>query len=220
MRLLGIRVTARTAVTLAACITALVVLAGTVMGIMSAYVADVAVLGVTSLTLTIALIVGSYYLWQRVLRRAHQPPTGRIIGSFLLAAILSMLVLLLTSFVLSNYVRTFQMNGPAMHPTIEAEERFIGYLQAQPEIDDVIVYETLSDITAVGRVRGTPGQTVENEQGFLRVRDDSKLDGPSYELADDEYYVRGDNTENSVPRIITEEDIIAVAGQHLGQPLF
>lgn len=215
MRLVGVKTTARTTVKLAVYITGLVVLTGTVMGIMSAYVADAAVLGVTSLVLTIVLIVGSYYLWQRVLRRVYQLPTGRTVGSFLLAAILSMLLLLLTTFVLGNYVRTFQMIGPVMEPTIEEGERFIGYLQAQPESDDVIVYETVSDITAVGRVRGTPGQTVENEQGFLRISDGSKIDGPSYELAEGEYYVRGDNTENSVPRIITDNDIIAVAGPQL-----
>lgn len=59
---------------------------------------------------------------------------------------------------MGNYTRGFQMREPTMEPTTEEGEQFIGYLQSEPEVDDIVVYKIVSGGTAVGRVHGTPGQ--------------------------------------------------------------
>ena len=97
------------------------------------------------------------------------------------------------------------VNGPSMNPTLENGEIMILNKRAKIDRFDIVVVNT-GDEEIIKRVIALPGETIACEEGRVYVNgrlqeeDYSKgitSDFKKIKLADDEYFVMGDNRENS-----------------------
>lgn len=122
-------------------------------------------------------------------------------------------------------VEPFEIPSESMLETIQVGDRVLGekitYLLADPKAGDIVTFEDPEDpaTTLIKRVIATPGQTVDLVDGAVAV-DGEVLDEPytqgqslplpgqssvlsepityPYTLGEDEYWVMGDNRENSL----------------------
>ncbi len=113
--------------------------------------------------------------------------------------------------------QTVYMVGSSMNPTIENGEKCIvnkvAYVFAEPDRFDIVAYRTIENTDAyydVKRVIGLPGETVLIANGTVYVNGNPIPDMPiedyvftaglaekAITLGDDEYFLLGDNVNNS-----------------------
>lgn len=116
-----------------------------------------------------------------------------------------------TVFALGTQIR---VSGQSMSPVMESEEvvlmnRLI-YRLRKPERFDIVVFERGDSKYNMKRVVGLPGETVQVKDGFLFINDElleaedglnqvtlAGLAEHPVVLGDDEYFLLGDNRENS-----------------------
>lgn len=111
----------------------------------------------------------------------------------------------------------FIVNGQSMFPTLENGDYLIinelSYRTGEPERGDVVVFRYPTEHTRflIKRVIGLPGETVSisgskititQENGNVIQLDENYLNGDfssygNWELSDEEYFVLGDNRQNS-----------------------
>ena len=126
----------------------------------------------------------------------------RIVKELLPYAIILIVVVLIRSFV----VTPIMVSGPSMKPTLEGGEIMI--LNKIYEIDrfDVVVVDIKTE-EIIKRVIALPGETISCENGKIYVngkKQEEKYsmgitgDFEKIKLADDEYFVLGDNREDSL----------------------
>ncbi len=135
-------------------------------------------------------------------------------------------------------VEPFTIPSESMLETIQVGDRVLGeklsYLTRDPEMGDIVTFIDPEDpeTTLIKRVIATPGQTVDLQNGLVVVdgealeepytqgqslplsANSATLDEPityPYTLGEDEYWVMGDNRENSLDSRyfgpITREDV-------------
>lgn len=101
------------------------------------------------------------------------------------------------------------VTGNAMRPTLKDGQIVTFRAGSAPERLDIVVYQFPGDPTVeyIGRIIGLPGEQVVMRDGIIRINhtelpEPYLLDPPSYEvpavqLSADEYYILGDNRNDS-----------------------
>ena len=118
------------------------------------------------------------------------------------------LALLVFIFIFCHFVACFSLvNGPSMENTLHDHDFVIVWqLGYSPKVGDVVVtdQENDFDVNLVKRVIATEGQTVEIEQGVL------KIDG----VVQQENYLKEDNWYGDMPPIVVPEDSVFLMGDN------
>ncbi len=126
--------------------------------------------------------------------------------SFLKELLPYVIILIVVVLIRSYVVTPIMVNGPSMKPTLNGGEIMI--LNKLGKIDryDIVVVDTGSE-DIIKRVIAMPGETISCEEGIVYVngrrQDEEYSDGITSDfdvvkLADDEYFVMGDNREDSL----------------------
>lgn len=127
--------------------------------------------------------------------------------------IVTVLVAVLSFFALHSSIQSCLVVGPSMEPTVESSQRLlinkVEYVIHAPERGDIIVFQPPNNQQPdyIKRVIGLPGDTVEVRGGSVYVNG-KKLDEPYIKdtpnytlpvkrLAENNYFVLGDNRNNS-----------------------
>ncbi|MFV0528605.1 MAG: signal peptidase I [Lachnospiraceae bacterium] len=128
-----------------------------------------------------------------------------------------LLVLVLGIVVSIGFFQTVSMQESSMEPTLTTGENYFinkaGYKLGSPKRGELIVFKTTSDADAslyIKRVIGLPGETVQIENGQIRIDGSLYKEGQDFPtinyaglaetpivLGKDEYFVLGDNRNNS-----------------------
>lgn len=150
--------------------------------------------------------------------------TLQVVAEYLrVIAIAALVAFLICKFVIINAV----VPTVSMEPTIKAGDRLIGmripYYFSDPKRGDIVIFETPDPANKgdlyIKRVIGLPGETVVIVEGKVRIVDkdgnvtdleenylsenakpnnpDSSINNLSVTLGDDEYFMMGDNRNNS-----------------------
>ena len=122
--------------------------------------------------------------------------------------------LLLTFFIfciVNSLIRRYRIDSNSMNPTLLNGEYLIisnfAYQLDEPERGDIIVFRhPRSELNLIKRVIGLPGDTVEIQNGVVRVNgnalDEPYIQAPptyssSWVVPEGQYFVLGDNRNNS-----------------------
>ncbi len=164
-------------------------------------------------------LVGSFVLWFVLLKRfaASRYSIGRAIGSYITSYILILVLALLAAIMfVALFAQVFKIDGDSMAPAFRANNTVLVYkFEKHPKDNSVVVYRTKTSARALGRVHGTPGQSVSIPSGRVEVQGNIQ-NASSYTLSSSQYYVTYDNaTYNIPPRIINNSDIIGTIGPKL-----
>lgn len=136
----------------------------------------------------------------------------------ILSTSLYLLVVLCAVYLLIHFVgQRTQVSGSSMEPKLSSEDNLIvdkiTYRFREPERYDIIVFPFRNDERTffIKRIIGLPGETVYiDEEGTIFINDEPLIEGYGKEviddpgrayspitLGDDEYFVMGDNRNNS-----------------------
>ena len=138
-------------------------------------------------------------------------------GQELLSMLIYIGVVIVLTFLIIHYVgQRTQVSGMSMYPTLHDGDNLIvdkiSYRFNAPERFDIIVfpYQHAEDTYYIKRIIGLPGETVQVVEGTIYIdgkvlaedygREEmrtSGLAGKEIKLADDEYFVLGDNRNES-----------------------
>lgn len=149
-------------------------------------------------------------------RRNRDVYTGRARRIALWAAQIGAVVILAFLLVAAFGIR-ITCSGMSMDPTVADGETVLvnraAYLFSEPQADDVVVFSPEGAVDGapnIKRVVGVPGDTVEISEGSLYVNGERYSDvadtermeyagraGTEITLGEDEYFVLGDNRNNS-----------------------
>lgn len=125
----------------------------------------------------------------------------QLIKALIPYVIILVAVVLIRSFIVTPVI----VNGPSMQPTLEGGEVMILNKLDKIERFDIVVVNTGSE-DIIKRVIAMPGETISCEDGIIyvngRKQEEDYSEGITSDfekvtLADDEYFVMGDNRENS-----------------------
>ncbi|GEM_PF-2595541 len=160
-----------------------------------------------------------FVLWLVLLKRlaASRYSIGRAIGSYITGYVLTVILSLMAATAgTSLFGQVFQIEGDSMRPTLTAHQNVLVYkFDTHPGGNAVIVYRTKTNVKALGRVHGTPGQSIAIPGGHVEV-EGIPQNATSYTLSTTQYYVTADNTAYGVPpRIVSSSDIIGTVGPKL-----
>ncbi len=160
-------------------------------------------------------LIGGVVLWAMLLKRfvAKKYSLGRAIGSYIASYVLATALAVFVSVIgIALFAQVFKVDGNSMAPTLKADQSVLVYkFNKNPHKNDVIVYTNKDTAKQVlGRVEGTPGETVTVTAGSgVAAASVRKLDAT-------QYYITTDNTSYHIPnRIIKADNIIGVIGPKL-----
>lgn len=142
--------------------------------------------------------------------------------------LLPYVIILIVVIIIRVYIATpIRVSGPSMQPTLKDKEMLILNKLGKLERFKIVVVNTNKD-HLIKRIIGLPGETIRVVNNELYINDvfveDNYGDGITKNfgpitLEDDEYFVMGDNRENSTDsRIIgpiKESDIMGTTGFRL-----
>ncbi len=126
--------------------------------------------------------------------------------------IIILVVVLIRTFIVTPII----VNGPSMKPTLQGKEIMLlkKYDTNYKRFDVIVVNKSVYGENLIKRVIALPGETIEYKHGKLYIND-KVIDDPygvgetgniqKITLREDEYFVMGDNRENS-----TDSRIIGV----------
>ena len=134
-------------------------------------------------------------------------------GRSILRDIAETLLLTLVIFLVVNSLTgRFQVRGSSMEPSLHSDQYLIvsklSYRLGEPQRGDIVVFEPPNGATEdyIKRIVGLPGELVEARDNSIWI-DGFRLDEPytfnftpyqgSWLLGEDEYFVLGDNRDNS-----------------------
>ncbi len=149
-------------------------------------------------------------------RKRHKidPVKARSTGIF---AGIALILVLFAFFIVRGYMVHITMPGVSMEETIYANDTIlvdrVAYKISSPQADDVIAFIPSSNKNAqisVKRIVGVPGDSIRISNGYLYVNgekydesidadtmSDAGLASDELTLGEDEYFVLGDNRNNS-----------------------
>ena len=128
----------------------------------------------------------------------------KILKELLPYLIIILVVILIRTFVVTPVI----VNGPSMNPTLDGNEIMIlkKYDTDYSRFDIIVVNKSVDGDNLIKRVIGLPNETIEYKHNKLYINDEI-IDDPyasgktgdiaKIKLGDDEYFVMGDNRENS-----------------------
>lgn len=168
-----------------------------------------------SILVSLTLLIGSFIIWHKFLNYYYHARVGRSIVSYLIAGAIGAVLTLIIAIVATSFVQSFKISGNIMNPTLKNGDIVIAYKRDQELTENKVVIYNYSDNEqsrkTVGRIVYVPGQTATINEKYQNA--DGTLSEPGeYTLEDDEYYIVGDNKENTIPRIIKASEIIGVVG--------
>ena len=174
-------------------------------------------LGENPLTILVWLLwlIGAFVVWYKFLNRYYKASFGKSLGAYIIAGIIATVVSAIVAIGALGYVQSFKIEGNIMRPTLRHGDTVLTYKVGKKlEVNKVVIYDYEANDKsgkAIGRILYTPGQTVAIKTQFVDVN--GTLAEPSdYTLKEGEYYILGDNKENTLPRIVKANDIVAVVG--------
>lgn len=149
-------------------------------------------------------------------KRAQQPEEVNIVRELLSLIIYIGIVVLICYFILNFVGCRSKVDGTSMNPTLENGDSLwvdkLSYTFGDPKRFDVIIFNYDENTTYVKRIIGLPGETVRiDTEGNIYI--DGKLlkenygketilnngrAGSEVYLGEDEYFVLGDNRNNSI----------------------
>jgi signal peptidase I, bacterial type len=149
-------------------------------------------------------------------KKGERDPQFNVVKE-LLNTVVYMGVVILLAFLIVTFVgQKVVVSGQSMESTLQNEDSLwvdkLSYTFGEPERFDVIVfpYKKGSDILFIKRVIGLPGETVQIQDGNIYINgelleenygletiNDPGIAGSKVTLAHDEYFVLGDNRNNS-----------------------
>ena len=149
-------------------------------------------------------------------RKRRRVDKSKVRYIFILAVQIAAVVLLAYLLIFAFGTRIVAA-GESMEPTIGSEDKVLinrlSYVFSSPETDDVVAFRTsdsLSQSYSIKRVIGTPGDTVVIKNGYVYLNGqlhsdiadtdymtDYGLASAEITLGDGEYFVLGDNRNNS-----------------------
>lgn len=125
-------------------------------------------------------------------------------------------IVILTYLIITFVGQRTKVDGHSMEPTLSHGDNLIidkiSYRFHEPERYDIIVfpYQHADNTYYIKRIIGLPGETIQIKDGYVYINgelldehygaeliDDAKLAAEPIELGDDEYFVLGDNRNNS-----------------------
>ena len=147
----------------------------------------------------------------------RERPSGSLLFRIMIGVLEILLVVLLAFGVSHLFFRTVTMQENSMEPTVSSGDVMflnrVAYRLGSPKRGDVIAYRTTDDsaeVLHVKRVIGLPGETVQIVNGQILINGQTYQEKKSYPaivdpglasepvvLADDEYFVLGDNRNGS-----------------------
>lgn len=131
-----------------------------------------------------------------------------IISSFIVS-----LILIIVLVVMKRFFITFEMKGISMNPVYNENDLLMVLKTDDIKAGDAIAYQTEDGAYIIKRVIALPGQSVVIddddkiyidgelfESSYIHIDEDTEsyAGGMSYDLADDEYFVLGDNLHHSI----------------------
>lgn len=150
-------------------------------------------------------------------QKAEQKPEEVNIVKELLSLIIYIGIVVLICYFILNFVGCrSKVDGSSMNPTLENEDSLwvdkLSYTFGDPKRFDVVIFNYDETTTYVKRIIGLPGETVRIDQngniyingnllkenyGKETILDNGRAGSEVY-LASDEYFVLGDNRNNSI----------------------
>ena len=150
-------------------------------------------------------------------RKVRERPDSSLLFRILILFLEILLVVLMAYFVSRLFFRTVSMMDSSMEPTMSVGDTMLldkaAFRLHSPRRGDVIAYRTTDDETEilhVKRIIGLPGETVQIVDGPILIDGETYIVGKNFSeiidpgiasdritLADDEFFVLGDNRNGS-----------------------
>lgn len=128
------------------------------------------------------------------------------ISQYIYIAVIGLVIAL----IVTQIVLPVSVSGSSMYPTLNEGEKLIVYkLDKAYDRGDIVVFKPIDDYTKyyIKRVIALPGETIEIKNGITYVdglvlredyiQDKGDFNMEKYRLKEDEYFVMGDNRNNS-----------------------
>lgn len=178
-------------------------------------------------------LVSSYKFWVLVVMSENKSKKKEIISNIIYVVV----VLAITIFIICFVGQRTKVDGDSMYPTLHDKDNLIvdkiSYRFHDPERFDIIIfpYQGSNKVFYIKRIIGLPGETVQIDyDGNIYINGEILEEDYGYEtilnpgiaaepitLGDDEYFVLGDNRNNSndsraaAVGLIDEDDIVGRA---------
>lgn len=123
-------------------------------------------------------------------------------------------IAVIISFIILCFVRLTVVNGQSMEPNLYGNQKLLlnvtAYTFSEPERGDIIVATPENfDMQIIKRVIGLPGETIEIHNNVIYINGEEleepyikeamvTADIPAFTLAENEYFICGDNRNNSL----------------------
>ncbi len=116
------------------------------------------------------------------------------------------IILVVVIIIRTFFITPIVVNGPSMQPTLDGGEIMLLNKRAKFDRFDVVVIDIEAE-NIIKRIVALPGETISCKDGVIYVNDRRQdedysqgvtPDFDKVKLADDEYFVLGDNRENSL----------------------
>lgn len=160
-------------------------------------------------------LIGAFIVWHKLLNHYYQANIGKSLGAYIIAGVIAVILSVIVAIAATGLVQPFKIEGNVMSPTLRHGDTVLTYKWGKElEANKVVVYNHETNgigTKAIGRILHTPGQTVSIKTGYVDVNG-TLADPADYTLKEGEYYIVGDNREDTLPRIVKAEDIVAVVG--------